>query len=123
MRLRRLLVGMSQEKLGDALGLTFQQVQKYEKGANRVSASRLYEIAKTLEVPINYFFEGFDDPDSPAMFGEGGGSSEVVYDLITSPEGGQLAAAFSEVRSPRLRRRVLEFVRFVHEMEEDAARE
>ena len=61
-RMRRRILGISQEKLADALGLTFQQVQKYERGANRVSASNLYEIARTLQAPITYFFEGLADP-------------------------------------------------------------
>ncbi len=61
-RLRRTLLGMSQEKLGDAVGLTFQQIQKYEKGTNRVSASRLYQFGQTLNVPVSFFFDGLDSP-------------------------------------------------------------
>src|SRR5579862_3410669 len=60
-RLRRTLLGMSQEKLGDAIGLTFQQVQKYERGANRIGASRLYDLARVLDVPVSYFFEELGD--------------------------------------------------------------
>src|SRR5713226_5149805 len=63
-RLRRRMQGVSQEKLADALGLTFQQVQKYERGANRVSASKLYEIAAALHAPVSYFFDGLADPSS-----------------------------------------------------------
>ena len=61
-RMRRMMLGMSQEKLGDALGLTFQQVQKYEKGANRIGASRLQQIAHILQVPVSFFFDGLADP-------------------------------------------------------------
>ena len=60
-RMRRRLLGVSQERLAEALGLTFQQVQKYERGANRVSASKLYEIARTLQTPVTYFFDGLAD--------------------------------------------------------------
>ena len=60
-RLRRTRLGMSQERLGEALGLTFQQVQKYERGANRVGASRLYDLSRVLEVPVSYFFDDMDD--------------------------------------------------------------
>src|SRR5260221_7115236 len=79
-RLRRTLLGMSQEKLGEAIGLTFQQVQKYERGANRVGASRLYDLSRVLDVPVSYFFEeikaetveaaqGDPDPREPANGG------------------------------------------------------
>lgn len=63
LRLRRILLGLSQEKLGEALGLSFQQVQKYERGSNRVSASRLWQIAKVLEVPVSFFFDDMPDED------------------------------------------------------------
>lgn len=60
-RLRRTLLGMSQEMLGDAIGLTFQQIQKYERGTNRISASRLYDLSRALDVPVSFFFDGCDD--------------------------------------------------------------
>ena len=69
-RMRRMLAGVSQEKLGEALGLTFQQVQKYEKGANRISASRLQQIAKMLEVPVSFFFDGAPSGDAPEGAGD-----------------------------------------------------
>ena len=65
-RMRRLLVGMSQEKLGELLGITFQQVQKYEKGSNRVSASRLYQISRVLSVPVQYFYDELKSDDGPS---------------------------------------------------------
>lgn len=67
-RLRRLMLGMSQESLGGQLSLTFQQIQKYEKGVNRISASRLYALARALSVPVNYFFEGLSNPDLPSDY-------------------------------------------------------
>ena len=69
-RMRRMMVGMSQEKLGDALGLTFQQVQKYEKGTNRIGASRLQQISIILQVPVSFFFEGAPAPPGTASPGK-----------------------------------------------------
>ena len=112
-RMRRMLVGMSQEKLGDALGLTFQQVQKYEKGANRVSASRLYQVASTLGVPIQFFFD--DMPVSTAQQSDDGmaegDSANVLMDFLNSSEGFQLGRAFSTIKDPTVRRRILDLVK------------
>jgi transcriptional regulator with XRE-family HTH domain len=108
-RLRRMLLGMSQDKLGDALGLTFQQVQKYEKGVNRIGASRIYDLARTLAVPIDYFFEGFDERAGAAGFAESGGA-EFTHELFT-PESVQLCRNFAEIRDPKVRKRVLDLVK------------
>lgn len=107
---RRILVGMSQEKLGEALGITFQQIQKYEKGTNRMGASRLQLAARILSVPVNYFFDdaapdgegasGFADGQAPAYVDDAGGSAESR----------QLMAAFQRIREPELRRKVLGLV-------------
>ena len=109
-RMRRMMLGMSQEKLGDALGLTFQQVQKYERGANRVSASKLYQAARALQTPISYFFEGLAEPD-----GEGGAGADsaerAVGDFLNTPEGLELAAVFPKIRDAGVRRQMLELVR------------
>lgn len=112
-RMRRKLLGISQERLAEDLGLTFQQVQKYERGANRVSASKLYEIARSLKTSIAYFFEGLADPTS----GEGGDgdSEQSVHDFLMTPEGLELAAVFPRVGRPRVRRRILELVRTMAE--------
>ena len=114
-RMRRMLVGMSQEKLGDALGLTFQQVQKYEKGANRVSASRLYQMSSTLGVPIQFFFD--DIPISnQAPSSEGmaeGDSAGVLMDFLNSSEGFQMGRAFSAIEDSNVRRRVLDLVKAI----------
>ncbi len=112
-RMRRMLVGMSQEKLGDALGLTFQQVQKYEKGANRVSASRLYQMASTLGVPIQFFF---DDMPLATQDANSDGLAEsnnagLLMDFLNSSEGFQLGRAFSTIEDPNIRRKVLELVK------------
>lgn len=108
-RLRRLLVGMSQDKLGDELGVTFQQVQKYERGANRIGASRLFQMARVLSVPVSFFFEGMEDTTATG-FAEGD-QTPLVDDFINSPEGVALAASFSRIADSRVRRRVLELVR------------
>ena len=109
-RQRRTLLGMSQEKLGDALGLTFQQVQKYEKGTNRVGASRLQQIAQILQVPVSFFFEGA--PHSP---GYSGGMSEApspayVADFLATSDGLSLTKAFMRIKSSKLRRRIVDLV-------------
>src|SRR3954468_2212863 len=89
-RMRRKILGVSQERLADDLGLTFQQVQKYERGANRVSASKLYEIARSLKTSIAYFFEGLADPANPGEGDDGGEQS--VHDFLMTSEGLEMAA-------------------------------
>src|SRR3954470_18185984 len=104
LRLRRVEQGMSQEKLANAFGLTFQQVQKYEKGMNRMGSSRLQHAADILKVPVSYFFEGgADGPfESP-----GGLSRSYIDDFVSSAEGLRLAKAFMRVR-PALQRRIVD---------------
>lgn len=110
-RMRRILVGMSQERLGEALGLTFQQVQKYEKGTNRIGASRLQQIAQVLGVPVTFLFEG---APQERMLPEGGfaepDQSEYSFDLLSTPDGVQLAKAFMSIDDPKVRRRVVDLV-------------
>jgi transcriptional regulator with XRE-family HTH domain len=110
-RMKRKVLGVSQERLAEALGLTFQQVQKYERGANRVSASKLYEIARFLNAPVSYFFEGLADPTSNDPGDQGEGPEQFVHDFLMTPEGLELAATFPKIRKGRIRRRVLELVR------------
>ena len=107
-RMRRMILGMSQEKLGEQLGITFQQVQKYEKGANRIGASRLQAISQILEMPISYFF-----PQEPATAGGMGESaqSDYVSDFMMSSEGIELNRAFAQIKDPKLRRKVIDLVR------------
>lgn len=120
-RMRRMLAGVSQEKLGEALGLTFQQVQKYEKGSNRISASRLQQIAQMLEVPVAFFFEGAPTGAAP----EGGfadmAATSYVSDFLATSEGVQLTKAFVRIRNPRVRRRVVELVEALAEDADEAA--
>ena len=119
-RMRRKLLGVSQEQLADSLGLTFQQVQKYERGANRVSASKLYEIAKTLQVPVSFFFDGLADPMDGSENDEIGQQAErIVQEFLTTPEGLELAEVFPKISRGRVRRQVLDLVRA---MAEEAAR-
>ena len=109
-RMRRMLAGVSQEKLGDALGLTFQQVQKYEKGSNRISASRLQQIAKMLDVPVSFFFDGAPTGDMPTGGFSDAASSAYVSDFMSSSEGVQLTKAFVRIKSPKVRRRIIDLV-------------
>jgi transcriptional regulator with XRE-family HTH domain len=110
-RMRRLLVSMSQEKLGEALGITFQQIQKYEKGANRIGASRLQQIAKILGVPVEFFFDGAPSGDvgASAGFGEMPQPS-FVSDFMATSEGVQLTRAFVRIADPQVRRRLIDLV-------------
>jgi transcriptional regulator with XRE-family HTH domain len=107
-RMRRMLIGMSQEKLGESLGLTFQQVQKYEKGSNRIGASRLYQIGAVLGVPIEFFFEGLER-DQTADGADYGARFDT--ELLSSAEGIQLNSAFFSISDPRLRKRLLDLVK------------
>jgi len=110
-RMRRMMLGMSQEKLGDALGLTFQQVQKYEKGTNRIGASRLQQISHILQVPVAFFFEG-----APTLHTHSDGgvkeapSPAYVSDFLATSEGLALTKAFTRIKEPKLRRRIVDLV-------------
>jgi transcriptional regulator with XRE-family HTH domain len=109
-RMRRIHLGLSQEKLGEALGITFQQIQKYEKGANRIGASRLQHAAKVLTVPVNYFFEGTpQDEPGVAGFAEAG-SPAYGAPPHTDADEASLLAAFRRVVEPQLRTRIIELV-------------
>jgi transcriptional regulator with XRE-family HTH domain len=110
-RMRRLLVSMSQERLGEALGITFQQIQKYEKGANRIGASRLQQIAKILGVPVEFFFDGAPSGDIglSAGFGEMPQPS-FVSDFMATSEGIQLTRAFVRISDGQVRRRLIDLV-------------
>lgn len=120
-RMRRKELGVSQEKLAEALGLTFQQVQKYERAANRVSASKLFEIARTLDTSVGYFYEGLgahpdlDLPSAPNL---------QAHAFLLTPEGAELAALFPRVGRSRVRRKVLELIRaIVNERDGDQSSE
>jgi transcriptional regulator with XRE-family HTH domain len=111
-RLRRKSLKISQEKLAEALGLTFQQVQKYERGANRISASKLYEIARALRVSIAWFFEGLSDPTAEPVDGEDEAEAPpFAHNFLMSQEGVDLANLFPRLPQRRVRRRLVELVR------------
>jgi transcriptional regulator with XRE-family HTH domain len=114
-RIRRMLIGMSQEKLGDLLGLTFQQVQKYEKGVNRIGAGRLFEIARILGVPIDFFYDGIGEPAKSS-----GETAPPVMEFVSSGEGLQLSLAFMKIRDPKVRKRVLDLVKSLSEEDQAA---
>jgi transcriptional regulator with XRE-family HTH domain len=108
-RMRRMMLGMSQEKLGDALHLTFQQVQKYEKGTNRIGASRLQQISHILQVPVAFFFEGAPAPENMGGLGEAP-SPAYVADFLASSDGLALTKAFMRIKQPNVRRRIVDLV-------------
>jgi transcriptional regulator with XRE-family HTH domain len=111
-RLRRTLLGMSQEKLGDALSLTFQQVQKYERGANRIGASRLYDLSRVLDVPVAYFFDEFGDQPARAGGGLGEESGETYQpNPMMKRETLELVRAYLRIADPQIKRRVFELTK------------
>lgn len=109
-RMRRMLLGMSQEKLGDSLGLTFQQVQKYEKGTNRIGASRLQQISRTLNVTPAFFFEGIPTVAGAASGFADEGSPSYVVDFLSTSEGLQLNKAFARIKDVKVRKRIIDLV-------------
>lgn len=113
-RMRRLIVSISQEKLGESLGISFQQVQKYEKGKNRVGAGRLYQIARTLGVDVNFFFDSLDEMAADNQFSEDQGSDFVV-DIASTHEGIKLMRSFSKIQDPLIRRRLMDLVEALSE--------
>ena len=110
-RLRRMLLGMSQEKLGEHLGLTFQQVQKYEKGINRIGASRLFDLSQVLGVPVQFFYEELAVAGAGAAgFGERPAESYAV-EFLGSREGLELNKAFARITDAKVRRSIVDLVR------------
>lgn len=112
-RLRRTMLGMSQDKLADSLGLTFQQIQKYEKGVNRIGASRVFEISRVLGVPIQFFFDDFDfnTGRSYGFAEQGPDDGMAMMELLNTPEGVQLCKHFAAIKDQKIRKRVLELVK------------
>jgi transcriptional regulator with XRE-family HTH domain len=110
MRLRRMLIGLSQERMGEMLGLTFQQVQKYEKGVNRIGAGRLYQIADILSVPVSYFYEGFVGADK-AHAANDDTATKPVMEFLSSGEGLQLTLAFMRIKDGKVRKRVIDLIK------------
>jgi len=109
-RLRRTLLGMSQEKLADALGLTFQQVQKYERGANRIGASRLHQLSRILEVPVSFFFEEMGAAPGAQIAEDGSG---FEHDPMTKRETLELVRAYYRIPDEKVRKRIFEMVKAI----------
>lgn len=115
--MRRKFLGVSQERLANALGLTFQQVQKYERGTNRISASKLFDISRFLQAPVAYFFQGLPDEVEDKQFSESEGE-QSLHGFLMTPEGIELASLFPHLTSKQ-RRRILELVRTLTEDDQD----
>src|SRR5690348_4937157 len=109
-RMRRMMLGMSQEKLGDALDLTFQQVQKYEKGTNRIGASRLQQISHILQVPVSFFFEGAPATPTGRIDTDAAPSAAYVAEFLASSDGLALTRAFMRIDDAKVRRRIVDLV-------------
>lgn len=116
-RMRRQIINMSQERLGELLGITFQQVQKYEKGSNRISASRLYFTAKILGVPVQFFFEDLPGGEDMGGLREGGDQDNFMSSLMT-PEGIQLAKAFRDADNTTKRKLIASLARIIVDMKD-----
>jgi transcriptional regulator with XRE-family HTH domain len=112
-RLRRMMLAISQEKLAKALGLSFQQVQKYEKGANRIGASRLEQISRFLQVPVAFFFEGASDTSAVATSEEDTRSLALMNEFASSPDGLRLIQSFAQVEDADVRRRIVDLVQAI----------
>ena len=110
-RLRRKQLGLSQERLAEGLGLTFQQVQKYERGTNRISASKLFEISRILEVPIAYFFEGIDGATHPGTDRYTQAYNNVIEQMLAEPNGQELAEAFLSIRRRSIKKQLAHLIR------------
>jgi len=121
MRLRRTLLGYSQEKLGNAVGLTFQQIQKYERGANRISASRLYQFSKILNVPVAFFFDAMPpDVDADQSGAAAGGEEAFDQQQLAQRETAKLVRAYYAIADPAVRHRIYQLTRSVALMYENA---
>jgi transcriptional regulator with XRE-family HTH domain len=110
MRMRRMMLGMSQTKLGDSLGITFQQVQKYEKGINRISASRLQHVSHLLQVPVPFFFDGAAHIESDAVLSRPSLPPDEITGFMATRDGLALAKAFVRIGNIELRRRIVDLV-------------
>lgn len=118
-RFKRTMLGMSQEKLGDSLGVTFQQVQKYEKGTNRIGASRLQQISSILKTPVSFFFEGIPGQNSTGQPGFGEGETpDYTTSFLATSEGIQLNRSFCRIKDPKVRKKIVDLVKSLADEEE-----
>lgn len=113
LRQQRSYLGFSQEKLGNAVGLTFQQVQKYERGANRIAASRLYQFSRALSVPVSFFYEGVE-----AAIGLGEGSSSFDMHPFDNAETRELIRAYYRIQNPKMRKKLLDMAKLLADQQE-----
>jgi transcriptional regulator with XRE-family HTH domain len=116
LRMRRTILGLSQEALGNATGITFQQIQKYERGINRIGSSRLFEFSNILDIPVNYFFEGFDGEKlsvTPSL--QEKGSEVFAYEQIASRETLEMMRSYYRIENPLVRKRVFELIKSLAE--------
>lgn len=122
LRLKRTIMGLSQEAIGKAIGVTFQQIQKYERGINRMGASRLYEFAKALNVQVSYFFEGFGDELSAdtAVYGMAESDAPAFeHEHVSSRETMDIMRAYYKIKNPAVRKRIIELIKAVSEEGEE----
>lgn len=118
-----MLVGLSQEKLGLSMGLTFQQIQKYEKGVNRIGASRLFKLSQVLDVPVQFFFEGMPSNEASAMGGMAENDQDTfMYEFLNTRDGLELTRAFIKVTDPDQRRSIVDLVRSIGRNAEKSAK-
>lgn len=119
LRQRRALLGFSQEKLAEKVGITFQQIQKYENGANRVSASRLYEFSKVLEIPVNFFFDNYGSNENNMAFGLSDNAQEGFEgpqdDILKKKETLELIRVYYSIENPKLRKDLFKLVKSMAE--------
>lgn len=115
-RFRRKLLGMSQEKLGENLGLTFQQIQKYEKGTNRIGASRLFYLAQVLDVPVQFFFKEAPGAEVSEFAGQAFADEASIVEFLSSRDGLELNRAFLRIADSNVRRAIVNLVRRLGEL-------
>jgi transcriptional regulator with XRE-family HTH domain len=114
LRLKRTFLGMSQETVGKQIGVTFQQIQKYERGINRMGASRLYDFSKALGVPISYFFDGFGDyalEDSPMLVAAEPSVAAYEHEAVNNRETLEVMRAYSRIKNPAVRKRIVDLIK------------
>lgn len=124
LRMRRTILGMSQESIGNAIGVTFQQIQKYERGINRMGSSRLYDFARLLGVPVSYFFEGYDEENGGLAYASGlseENPSSFEHEKLTSRETLEMMRAYYRITDPQVRKRVFELVKSLADKPEPVA--
>lgn len=122
LRLKRTLLGLSQEYIGNAIGVTFQQIQKYERGVNRMGASRLYDFSRVMSVPVSFFFEGYE-PSSASSYGGMSENETPAFQNEQMPnrETMDMMRAYYRIKSPVMRKRVLELVKSMADADNSAA--